>query len=39
MKGIAGMVTRRIRKLIAWVIAAGVVGLVVVGGYYVSTLV
>lgn len=33
MRGLAGMVTRRIRKLIAWAIALGVLALVALGAY------
>lgn len=39
MKGLAGMITRRVRKLIAWLVAAGVVGCVLLGLYYAATLV
>lgn len=39
MTGLAGMITRRVRKLIAWIVAAGVVGLVLLGLYYAATVV
>ena len=39
MKGLAGMITRRVRKVIAWIVAAGIVGCVLLGLYYATTLV